>query len=145
MTYALPDPERHADFYRGVPTLRAIAWAADMVATVILTALILPFTGFLALLVLAPFYAVISFVYRWVALSAWSATPGMALCGIGLRRHDGLRLDGGTAFLHTLGYHLSWVVFPLQAISVVFMALSARGQGLSDLALGTVAIRRPAD
>ena len=79
------------------------------------------------------------------ALSAWSATPGMALCGITLRRFDGARLDGGTAFLHTLGYHLSWLIFPLQLISVAFMAISSRGQGLSDLALGTVAIRRPAD
>lgn len=145
MTYALPDPERHAEFYRGVPSLRAIAWVADMGMTVLLTALVLPFTGFLALFVLAPFYAVVSFLFRWIALSAWSATPGMALCGIMLRRFDGARLDGGTAFLHTLGYHLSWVIFPLQAISVAFMALSARGQGLSDLALGTVAIRRPAD
>ncbi len=141
---SLPDPDRHAAFYRGVPGRRALAWVADMVLTVALTALALPFTGFLALFVLLPFYAVISFLMRWATLSAWSATPGMALAGVELRRFDGARLDGGTAFLHTLGYHLSWIVFPVQALSVVLMAVTARGQGLSDLALGTVAIRRPA-
>lgn len=141
----LPDPDRHADFYRGVPLLRGFAWIVDMGLTVALTMLVLPFTGFLALFVLAPFYALISFLFRWVSLSAWSATPGMALVGITIRRFDGARLDGGTAFLHTLGYHLSWIIAPLQLLSVALMLLSARGQGLSDLALGTAAIRRPAD
>lgn len=145
MTYALPDPDRHSQFYAGVPARRALAWVIDVGLSVVMTAVVLPFTGFLALFVLVPFYALVSFLVRWISLSAWSATPGMALCGIQVRRFDGGRMDGGTAFLHTLGFHLSWLIFPLQLISVAFMAMGPRGQGLSDLALGTAVIRRPAD
>jgi uncharacterized RDD family membrane protein YckC len=60
-----------------------------------------------------------------------------------LREQDGLRLSGGTALLHTIGYTVSVAMAPLQLISVILMIVSGRGQGLSDMILGTAAINRP--
>jgi uncharacterized RDD family membrane protein YckC len=68
----------------------------------------------------------------------------MILLAIEFRAADGGRLDGTTAFLHTLGFTLSWAVVMPQILSMALMALHPRGQGLTDLILGTVAIRRAA-
>ncbi|MXW85728.1 MAG: RDD family protein [Boseongicola sp. SB0673_bin_14] len=106
--------------------------AAAMVAFTLLT----------ALLFLPAVYACISFLYRWATLASWSATPGMVLMGIEIRELDGAELDGTTALLHTVGYFISVLTFPLQMISVGMMLLSTRRQGLSDMVLGTVAINR---
>ena len=106
---------------------------------------ILTLLGFLIPLFFLPFlYFCVSFLYRWSSLASHSATPGMRFMAIGLRDRDGRTLDGGTAFLHTAGYAVSVVTFPLQLISVVMMLLTARGQGLSDTILGTTAINRRA-
>ena len=56
----------------------------------------------------------------------------------------GAQLDLGKAFLHTLGYTVSWAVAPLQLISIVLMATSNRGQGLTDMVMGTAALNRKA-
>ena len=53
-------------------------------------------------------------------------------------------MDAGSAAAHTLGYTLSWMVPVFQLISVVMMASTERGQGLSDHVLGTVMINRKA-
>jgi hypothetical protein len=68
----------------------------------------------------------------------------MRLFAIELRRADGELMDAGSAFAHTLGYTLSWAVPVFQLISVVMMASTERGQGLSDQVLGTVMINRRA-
>ncbi|HMO73529.1 MAG TPA: RDD family protein [Paracoccaceae bacterium] len=140
---ALPDPIRHAAFYRGTATRRAAAWVVDTVATAVLTALIVPFTAFTALFFLPFLYALVNAAYRWSTLSGLSATPGMWLAGGELREADGRQLSSGTAFLHTAGYVLSWAFVLPQVASMALMATSQRGQGLSDLVLGTAAIRRP--
>jgi uncharacterized RDD family membrane protein YckC len=67
----------------------------------------------------------------------------MRLMGIELRDHTGAQLNGTLALLHTLGYTMSVVTLPLQLISMGMMALTPRGQGLSDTLLGTTAINRP--
>ena len=46
--------------------------------------------------------------------------------------------------MHTLGYTLSWAVFPLQLISGAMMLGTSRKQGLSDLVMGSAAINRSA-
>jgi hypothetical protein len=46
--------------------------------------------------------------------------------------------------LHTLGYTLTIATLLPQLLSIALMLTGARGQGLSDLVLGTVAINRPA-
>lgn len=144
MTYALPDPDRHADFYRNVAVKRGFAWVIDSVATIAITALIVPFTAFTALLFLPLLYVSVTFVYRAVTLARGSATPGMRLLGIEFRRDDGGRMDAGTAIAHTLGTMVTWGFLLPQAVSVLMMLLGPRGQGLTDLVLGTVAINRPA-
>ncbi len=66
------------------------------------------------------------------------------MMSIELREADGLRLSGGTALVHTLGYTVSVAMAPLQLISVIIMVAMGRGQGLTDLILGTAMINRPA-
>lgn len=139
----LPDPDYEAEFYRDVPTKRLLAWAVDVAIIWMITAGLSVFTLF-ALPLLLPLFAVVSFLYRWATLAGKSATPGMRLAAIEIRRHDGARLDGGTAFLHTAGYFVSVITFPLQLISIAMMLATPRKQGLTDVILGTAALNRPA-
>ncbi len=144
MTYAshTPDPLTQPAFYESVPSKRLLAWVADVALITLICVVLTPFTGFLSLFLWPVFWLAISFVYRWATLAGGSATWGMRLMAIELREADGARLSGGTALAHTLGYTVSMALPLLQIVSVVLMATSARGQGLSDLALGTVAINR---
>ncbi len=144
MDAALPDPDFQAEFYADVPLKRGLAWLVDTMLIAILTLVIIPFTAFTALFFLPVLYLCVSFLYRVWALSARSATPGMRLMAIEFRDRSGARFDTATAFLHTLGYSLTIATLLPQIISIGFMLTSARGQGLSDLVLGTVAINRPA-
>lgn len=149
MTYAtlmdaLPDPDRHAEFYDGVTTKRGFAWLVDMSLIFLITLFILPFTAFTALFFYPLLYLVVGFCYRWVALTRKSATPGMRLFGIEFLNARGARLDGIAAFLHVVGYTLSIGTLLVQILSVSLMLTTRRGQGLTDLVLGTVAINRAA-
>jgi uncharacterized RDD family membrane protein YckC len=140
---ALPDPEVDAEFYAGVPFKRALAWAVDATLILIAAVLIVPFTAFIALFFFPVLIVMVGFTYRWFTIASGSATLGMRLMGIELRDHTGARLNGTLALLHTLGYTMSVVTLPLQLISMGMMALTPRGQGLSDTLLGTTAINRP--
>lgn len=141
---ALPDPYAHADFYDGVVMKRAFAWIIDALLIGALTAVVVVLTAFTGLFILPALFMTLGFVYRWIALSRKSATPGMRLVGILFLTRDGERFDPATAFLHTLGYTVSMSFVIPQIISVASMMLSPRGQGLTDHILGTVAINRPA-
>jgi uncharacterized RDD family membrane protein YckC len=144
MDAALPDPDFQAEFYADVPLKRGLAWLVDTLLIAILTLVIIPFTAFTALFFLPVLYLCVSFLYRVWALSARSATPGMRLMAIEFRDRSGARFDTATAFLHTLGYSLTIATLLPQLVSIGLMLTGARGQGLSDLVLGTVAINRPA-
>ena len=144
MDHALPDPDHQAEFYADVPLKRGLAWIVDMVLIAILTVVIVPFTAFTALFFLPVLFLMVSFTYRVVSLARRSATPGMRLMAIEFRDRTGRRFDLATAFLHTLGYTLTIATLLLQLLSIGLMLTGARGQGLSDLVLGTVAINRPA-
>jgi uncharacterized RDD family membrane protein YckC len=139
----LPDPLAEPQFYAGVSAKRLIAWIIDAIFIGALCFLILPFTAFTALFFLPLLWLVTGFLYRWATIASSSATWGMRLMSIELREADGLRLSGTTALLHTLGYSVSVGVAPLQLISVIVMVTLGRGQGLTDLALGTAMINRP--
>lgn len=139
-----PDPDRHADFYDGVLTKRFLAWIFDLVLIVILTAVIVPFTAFTALFFLPVLFLTVGFFYRWVTLSGRSATWGMRLMSIEFLDRQGQRFDAGTALVWTVGYTISMAFVLPQILSVVLMLISARGQGLTDHVLGTVAINSPA-
>ena len=144
MYTALPDPDFQAEFYSDVPMKRAVAWIFDTILIAILTIVIVPFTAFTALFFLPVLYLTMSFVYRWVSLARKSATPGMRLMAIEFRNRDGARFDAGIALAHTIGYTLTIGTLVPQILSVVLMLTSARGQGLTDHVLGTVAINRAA-
>lgn len=141
--HGLPDPAREPAFYRGVATKRALAWVADAGMTLALCLLVLPFTAFTAIFWWPLLWMVVGFLYRWATLATGSATWGMRLMALTIRERDGGRLSGLTAFLHTAGYTASLAVFPLQLVSMALMAGLGRGQGLTDMVLGTAAINRP--
>ncbi len=140
----LPDPGAEAAFYEGVPVKRLIAWVIDVAAIALLTLVLVPLTAFTALFYLPLLYAVTGFLYRWTTLARGSATPGMRLAAIEIRRGDGGPLDAQTAFLHVAGYTVSIAFFPLQLFSIALMLITPRAQGLTDHLIGTAAVRRAA-
>jgi len=140
----LPDPDYQAEFYDGVNTKRAIAWVIDVVIAGLATLVLLPFTAFIGLFFLPIFYGVVSFLYRWFTLSRSSATWGMQMTGIEIRQGNGDRLDMLSALLHTLAFTVSIMLVVPQVISVGLMVLRGRGQGLTDLFIGTAALKSPA-
>ena len=142
--FALPDPQIQPDVYKDVPLKRLLAWGVDSVLILLLCIVILPFTAFTGLFFFPLLFLAVNFGYRVVTLANGSATLGMRLCAIELRRADGSTFDAGAAFAHTLGYTLSWMLPILQLISVVLMASTERGQGLSDHMLGTAMVNRRA-
>jgi uncharacterized RDD family membrane protein YckC len=75
-------------------------------------------------------------------LSGHSATWGMRLFNVAFLDRYGQRFDAATAFVHTLGYSLSMAFVIPQILSVALMLVSRRGQGLTDMVLGSVAINR---
>lgn len=137
-----PDPIRAPQFYASVPSKRLIAWIIDTAITVLLTLLFIPFTAFIGLFFFPVLVMLIGFAYRTLTIASASGTWGMRMMSIELRTAQGERFDFTQALLHTLGYSAS-IAFPLvQIVSMVMMAGSARGQGLTDMALGSVMINR---
>jgi len=143
-SFDLPDPHYQPEFYADVPLKRLISWAIDTVIIVLLVVLILPFTAFTGLFFLPLLGFVVTFAYRVICLSNGSATLGMRLTAIEFRTGRGAPFALSDALLHTLGYTLSWMVPLAQFVSVIFMASQERGQGLTDMVLGSVALNRRA-
>ncbi|MAE92901.1 MAG: hypothetical protein CMI67_25540 [Pelagibaca sp.] len=140
----LPDPVRQSAFYDSVAIKRGMAWVIDTIIVAFFVLLALVFTAFLGAFVFFALWMVVSFIYRVLTIANGSATWGMRLMAIEFRDWRGQRLDFMQAFLHTLGYAVSVSVAPLQLISVVCMFATERGQGLTDMVLGTVALNKRA-
>lgn len=140
----LPDPDRQPHFYENVPAKRLFAWVVDSALIFAACSLIVVLTAFVGLLIWPFLYLAIGFLYRTATLASGSATWGMALAGIEFRSASGARLDGGQALWHTAGYTFSMALPVLQVISIALMLTSRRGQGLTDHAMGTVALNRRA-
>jgi uncharacterized RDD family membrane protein YckC len=138
----LPDPDRQPQFYSGVTTKRLVAWIIDMILITGVCVLIGLMTFFVGYFFFPLLLLVVGFFYRVATITSGSATWGMRFTGIELRTQEGERFDGQMALLHTAGYTISMAFFPLQLISVILMIIGARGQGLSDNFLGTVAINK---
>ena len=138
----LPDPDTQPQFYDGVATKRLLAWVVDTIMIALVSVVVLPFTAFTGLFFFPLLILVVGFVYRTATLASGSSTWGMRLFAIEMRTMHGERFDLGTAFGHTLGYSLSIAAFPVQAVSILLMLTTARGQGLTDHVLGTVALNR---
>jgi len=143
-TWALPDPDTQPEFYADVPAKRLVAFVVDTLVILVLSLLVVPFTAFTGLFFFPVLMAVIGFAYRVVTIARGSATWGMRLVAIEFRAADGRRFDLGLAFAHTLGLTISFALPLLQVASVVLMLTRPRGEGLSDLVLGTVALNRRA-
>lgn len=149
MTYTapysgLPDPAFKPEFYADVTVKRALAWVVDTAIIAMMCIPVIILTGFLALFVIVPVFMVISFIYRTVTLGSGSATWGMRFFSVEIRNHDGTKLTMTQGFLHTLGYSLSISMLIVQLISIGLMFTTARGQGLTDMVLGTVGINKAA-
>jgi uncharacterized RDD family membrane protein YckC len=140
----LPDPFDQPQFYASVPSKRLIAWILDLVLIVAVCVVALPFTAFLGLFFWPVMVLVVGFAYRVVTLANGSATFGMRFAGIELRNAKGARFDLSLALAHTFGYSVSMAFPILQVISIVLMLTGSRGQGLTDLVLGSVALNRRA-
>ena len=143
-TWALPDPDTQPEFYADVPAKRLVAFVVDTLVILVLSLLVVPFTAFTGLFFFPVLMAVIGFAYRVVTIARGSATWGMRLVAIEFRAADGRRFDLWLAFAHTLGLTISFALPLLQVASVVLMLTRPRGEGLSDLVLGTVALNRRA-
>lgn len=139
----LPDPIYQSEFYADVPVKRALAWLVDLVIILPLAA-IGAVVSVIGIFFFPLFFVLFGFAYRWFWIARNSATPGMRLMAIELRDAEGHKLDSHTAMLHTLGYTISISVFPLQLASMIFMVTTERGQGLSDMVLGTAMVNRRA-
>ncbi|MEN8660404.1 RDD family protein [Marivita sp.] len=140
----LPDPMVQPEFYDSVTIKRGLAWVIDAALILALVVPIVVMTLFIALWFLPLLFFVVGFIYRVATLTGGSATWGMRLMSIEFRDSRGEHFDFSQAFMHTLGYTVSMSIFPLQLISIAMMFLTERGQGLTDMLLGTVAINRRA-
>lgn len=145
----LPDPERDPQFYQGVPTRRLFAWFVDLFVVLLVG---VPAALVFGLVTLGFGFAIfplvimgIGLVYRTLTIGNRSATWGMRVMGIELRRRDGSRFDLATAFLHTVLYTICLGAVVLQVLSILGMVGTRYGQGLPDLVLRTAMINRPAD
>ncbi len=140
----LPDPSlaQEADYYSGVNSKRLVAWIFDGILIGVICAVLLFFTTLPAVFILPFFFFFVGFAYRTFTLSGGSATWGMRLVGMELRRADGTKFDLNTAFMHTLLYTVGFAVTPMHVISMIMMLVTERKQGLPDMILGTAPIRR---
>lgn len=143
MTSALPDPDRQAVFYDGIPAKRLFAWVVDVIlifAAMLVLGLV---TLTLAWWLWPLFWVATSFLYRSLSIGIWSGTLGMRLMNIELRNARGERLTGGEAMAHTGAYLISASFFLPQVLSIAMIALGPRHQSLPDVILGSAAINRP--
>ena len=138
----LPDPISQPQFYASVASKRLVAWIVDSIVILVLSLIAVLLTAFVGLLIWPLLYLVVGFAYRTVTLANGSATWGMRFAGVEIRNAFGERLDLGLALAHTAGYTLSIAIPLIQVVSIIMMLTSARGQGLTDAFLGTVALNR---
>ena len=140
----LPDPHAQRAFYQDVPLKRLLAFVFDLAVIFALTFLVAIFTFGLGFFLFFGIFALVGFIYRVATLAGGSATLGMRMMAIELRTHRGDRFGFAEALIHTIAFYISFGVFPVQAISVAMMLTTSRGQGLTDMLLGTVALNRRA-
>lgn len=141
---ALPDPHQQPGFYRDVPLKRLLAFFVDLGIIFALSVLLALFTLGIGFFVFFGLFAIVGFTYRVLSIAMGSATWGMALMSIELRSNRGEKLTLWEAFLHTAAFYLSFGVFPVQVISIAMMLFTPRGQSLTDMVFGTVALNRRA-
>ncbi len=140
----LPHPTIDRQFYEGVATRRFVAWIFDTIIIGALSIVVSLFTLGLLFWVFPLVMTVLSFFYRWLTIAKRSATPGMRLTGIEFRDRMGEKFSSGQALAHTILFLLCFAFVMGQLISMISMLITAKGQGLPDMLLGSAAINRPA-
>ncbi len=140
----LPDPEFQPEFYNDVPLKRALAWALDVVVTLVLTVVALVMTLFLGAFFLPVLFAMVSIAYRTVMLARYGATLGMMVTALKWRGLDGRAPDALTAFYYSTIHAGQWLVFPAQIASIVMILVTPYRQGLNDTLIGTTMLHRMA-
>ncbi len=139
----LPDPDRDAQFYDGVPVKRLVAFIIDVTLVWGLAILFSILTLGLGFFILGFLIALIDLIYRTVTIGSNSATFGMSLMGIELRTFSGDRFNTGHALIHTLLFYAMLAFVVVQLVSVIMMGGSRYGRGLHDLIVGSAMINRP--
>lgn len=149
-TATLPSPYEDEQFYAGVPARRLFAFVIDFcIVALLMTAIAIVglVVGFLTLglgwLVAFLLFISADFLYRWLTISASSATWGMALTGIELRDRRGERLDAGQALMHTAAYYVTVALGIPIILNLLVMFVSPHRRLIHDFLLGTVMINRP--
>lgn len=144
---ALPDPDRDGQFYEGVPLRRLVAFVVDFVIILLLTVVAMFVVALATLGLGTPFIFVIltctGFLYRWLMLKQRSATVGMMVTGIEIRNVKGEKLEQSEAFLHTLGFFVTFFFTPLLIIGWFLMFGDPHRRTMHDMVLGSAAINRP--
>ena len=140
---SLPNPNTQREFYSDVPFKRLLAWVIDGFVTFGIAALISLFSLGLLFFVFLPVWAVFSFLYRTITISAFSATPGMMFAGIEFRMQNGHKFDFFQALLHTTGTFICWGT-ALQIVSILLMFIDDQRRGLVDMVLGSAALNKRA-
>ena len=139
----LPDPDRDAQFYTGVPAKRLMAFIIDVVLVWGIAILVSILTLGIGFLIMGFLIAVIDLIYRTLTIGSSSATVGMRLMGIELRTFNGDRFNTGHALIHTLLFYVMLAFVLVQLISVIMMGGSRYGRGLHDFIVGSTMINRP--
>ena len=139
----LPDPDRDAHFYEGVPAKRLVAFFIDVVLVWGLAILASLLTLGIGFLILGFLIAVIDLIYRTLTIGSASATLGMRVMGIELRTFNGDRFNTGHAFIHTLLFYAMLAFVVVQIVSVIMMGGTRYGRGLHDFIVGSTMINRP--
>lgn len=138
----LPDPLDDPEFYSDLLPKRFLAWVIDLVLTLVIFALVIVLSGFLALFIFPLVWMAIAIAYRTVMLTRYGATAGMWIAALQWRRLDGRRPDEGLAFWHSAIYAVSMTFVLGQIASVALMLVTPYRQGLNDWILGTTIVNR---
>ena len=141
----LPDPAQDPTYYADLIPKRALAWAVDVVVTLVGLILSLIVTAGLALFVFPLVWIALAIAYRYVMLTRYDATLGMMLAALRLRRLDGTRPSPTVCFWHAAIYSGAMASLLGQIASVALLLTTPYRQGLNDLILGTTMVHRDLD
>ena len=146
----VPNPQTDPQFYQGVVLRRFMAFLIDFVIILMMLAVVAVIGVVMTALTFglgAPLAfiagALTGFAYRWMMLTHRSATLGMLMTGIEVRDAEGHKMTQSTAFLHTIGFHATFLFPPLAFIGWLLLATSPYRRAMHDIFIGSVVINRP--
>lgn len=141
----LPDPALDPGYYADLIPKRALAWAVDVVVTLVALVLVIILTVGFAAFVFPLVWVGLAIAYRYVMLVRFDATLGMMLSGLRLRRLDGTRPPPVVCFWHAAIYSGAMASVLGQIASVALLFTTPYRQALNDVILGTTMVHRDPD